>query len=98
MFGRSLTGRDLYPCTPKIIMPIMTKAVITGRRMNRAVRFMCSVSYDIKGARTGASGQNQGPLYYNAVQILNVTVILPPFAGSWPVGTPAWRSPATYRG
>src|SRR3982751_5728211 len=35
--GRSLTGRRLYATLPKNRIPIMTSAVMTGRRMNNAV-------------------------------------------------------------
>src|SRR3954468_10186450 len=35
--GRSLTGRRLYDEMPKKRIPIITSAVITGRRMNNAV-------------------------------------------------------------
>src|SRR5258708_30540569 len=35
--GRSLTGNLLYETAPKNRMPIMTSAVMTGRRMNSAV-------------------------------------------------------------
>src|SRR5689334_23675210 len=35
--GRSLTGRRRYATLPKNRIPIMTRAVITGRRMNSAV-------------------------------------------------------------
>jgi len=37
--GRSLTGSVRYPATPKMMIAIMTSAVMTGRLMKSAVRF-----------------------------------------------------------
>src|SRR5580704_16274194 len=45
MFGRSLTGKFRYPATPNSRIPIMTRAVMTGRLMNSAVRFMNLLVY-----------------------------------------------------
>jgi hypothetical protein len=39
-FGSAFTGSSRYATMPKIRMPIMTSAVMTGRRTNRAATFM----------------------------------------------------------
>jgi len=38
--GKSLTGKARYPAMPNNIIPIMTKAVITGRLIKISVIFM----------------------------------------------------------
>ncbi len=48
MLGRSLTGSERYPAIPNSRIAIITKAVITGRLMNKAVRFMAYISRDRK--------------------------------------------------
>src|ERR1700681_2593743 len=37
--GRSFTGRELYPTAPKMRIPNINSAVMTGLRMKTAVRF-----------------------------------------------------------
>src|ERR1700750_652412 len=38
--GRSLTGKCRYDEMPKKRMPVMTRTVVTGRRMNSSERFI----------------------------------------------------------
>src|SRR6185437_13701410 len=38
--GRSLTGSRLYALTPKKRIPVMTRIVVTGRRMKSSERFI----------------------------------------------------------
>src|SRR5215471_7474048 len=38
--GNSLTGRAMYPATPKSTIPIITNAVMTGRLMKISVMFI----------------------------------------------------------
>ena len=39
-FGKSLTGREKNAVMPKINIPSITRVVITGRFINRAVKFI----------------------------------------------------------
>jgi hypothetical protein len=39
-FGRSLTGRSLYPMTPKRRIPNITRVVITNRRIKISDKFI----------------------------------------------------------
>ena len=39
-FGRSLTGNERYPATPNNTIPIINRAVMTGRVMKISVIFI----------------------------------------------------------
>src|SRR5205814_5367532 len=45
-FGSALTGNKRYPTTPNAMIPIITSAVMTGRRTKSAAIFMIDRSAD----------------------------------------------------